>query len=103
MGNTWTAKSFVPVPKALKGGTSIAYLNGKVYLLAGSQKKTDPNNFYIYDVASNTWTPGASIALGPSLKPFKDGSCITELGGDIYALKGGDKGNYFYKYDTLTS
>ncbi len=99
----WTQKAFVPVPKALKGGTSISYLNGKVYLLAGSQKKTDPDNFYVYDVASNTWTTGGTIALGPSLKPFKDGSCITEMGGNIYTLKGGDKGNYFYAYDTTTS
>ncbi len=101
--STWHAKPFVTVPKSLKGGTSIAYLNGKVYLLAGSQKKTDPNNFYVYDVLTNTWTTGPSIALGPSLKPFKDGSCITEMGGVIYALKGGDKGNYFYAYDTTTS
>ena len=96
----WTAKAFVPVPKALKGGTSIVYLNGKVYLLAGGQKKTDLNNFYVYNTTDNTWTTGPSIALGVNMKPFKDGSCITELNGDIYALKAGDKGNYFYKYDT---
>jgi hypothetical protein len=101
--NTWTAKCSVPVPKSLKGGTSIVYLNGKVYLLAGNQKKTDPNNFYVYNVLTNTWTTGPSIALGPSSKPFKDGSCITELGGNIYALKAGDKGNYFYAYDTTTN
>ncbi len=98
--NTWIPKAFVTVPKYLKGGTSIAYLNGKVYLLAGGQKKTDPNNFYVYDVNSNTWMTGESLVLGPNNKPFKDGSCITELNGDIYALKAGDKGNYFYKYDT---
>jgi hypothetical protein len=103
LANTWTAKVFVPVPKALKGGTSIAYLDGKVYLLAGGQKKTDLNNFYGYDVATDAWTPLASLTLGPNIKIWKDGACLTELGGTIYALKSNDKYNPFFSYNVLTN
>jgi hypothetical protein len=99
--DTWTAKAFVPVPKALKGGTSLAYLGGKVYLLAGGQKKTDLNNFYGYDIATNVWTPLASLTLGANTKVWKDGASLAELGGVIYALKTNDKANLFYGYDIL--
>ena len=98
--STWTAKAFVDVPKGLKGGTSIVYLNGKVYLLAGNQKKTDLNNFFCYNPTLDVWSPRSNLTIGPNIKPFKDGSCITVLNGDIHVIKGGDKGNYCYKYDT---
>jgi hypothetical protein len=95
----------VPVPKGLKGGTSIIWFNGKVYLLAGNQKKTDPNNFYVYNPAGDSalgtpWTALASLGLGPKTKVWKDGACITELNGVIYAMKSNDKPNYFFSYDT---
>ncbi len=103
--STWTAKAFVNVPKGLKGGTSIIWFNGKVYLLAGNQKKTDPSNFFIYDPVGDTtnglpWTALASLGLGPKTKVWKDGACITELNGVIYAMKSNDKPNYFFAYDT---
>ncbi len=103
--NKWVAKAFVPVPKGLKGGTSIIWFNDKVYLLAGNQKKTDLNNFFVYDPAGDTalgtpWTPLASLVLGPKTKVWKDGACITEVNGVIYAMKSNDKPNYFFSYDT---
>ena len=103
LANTWTAKAFVPVPKALKGGTSIACLDGKVYLLAGGQKKTDPNNFYGYDVATDAWTPLGLLTLGPNVKIWKDGACLTKLDGTLYALKSNDKYNPFFSYNALTN
>jgi hypothetical protein len=103
LANTWTAKAFVPVPKALKGGTSIAYLGGKVYLLAGGQKKTDLVNFYSYDVATDVWTPLGLLTLGPNIKIWKDGACLTKLDGTLYALKSNDKYNPFFSYEVLTN
>jgi hypothetical protein len=103
LANTWTAKAFVPVPKALKGGTSIAYLDGKVYLLAGGQKKTDLVNFYVYDIATDAWTPSGLLTLGPNIKIWKDGACLTELDGTLYALKSNDKYNPFFSYNVLTN
>ncbi|MBS4015751.1 MAG: T9SS type A sorting domain-containing protein [Candidatus Latescibacteria bacterium] len=96
----WTLKAYVPSPKGLKGGTSILAYNGKVYLLAGAQKK-DPSidNFYEYDPTENFWTPLAKLELGVNNKPWKDGSSISLLDGTIYALKGGDKANFFYAYN----
>jgi hypothetical protein len=106
--NRWTAKAFVPVPKGLKGGTSIIWFHGKVYLLAGNQKKTDPNNFFAYTPEADTslgtpWIPLASLVLGPKTKVWKDGACITEVNGVIYAMKSNDKPNYFFSYDTGTN
>ncbi len=99
---TWTAKAFVTVPKALKGGTSLVYYDGKVYLLAGSQKNVDPN-FYCYDVGTNIWSTLLSLPLTPNGKVWKDGSSIALLGSTIYALKGSDKSNFFYAYDILNN
>jgi len=95
--DTWIPKAFVPVPKALKSGTSIACYEGKVYLLAGSQRKIDSTNFYIYDPATDNWTP-LSAAPAYDNKPYKDGSCIVPMDGMIYALKGSGKYNYFMRY-----
>jgi len=95
----WTPKAFAPVPKALKGGTSIVYYDGKVYLLAGGQKKTDTANFFVYDIGTDAWSAKADLELGPNTKVWKDGSCLTINEGTIYALKGGDKLNFFYAYD----
>jgi hypothetical protein len=98
--DTWIFDTFVPTAKGLKGGTSIIYLNGKIYLLAGGQKKYQ-QNFYAYDPVAKIWFSNLDTApMIPDSKVFKDGSCLAELNGTIYALKGGGKHNYFYAYDT---
>ncbi|MBS4015723.1 MAG: T9SS type A sorting domain-containing protein [Candidatus Latescibacteria bacterium] len=97
--NTWTAKEFVSVPKALKGGTSIAYHAGKVYLLAGGQKVTE-QVFYVCDVASDTWVTLSQTGLtNPYNKKWADGSALTYMNGMLYALKGKDKENFLFAYD----
>lgn len=84
----------------------MAYYEGKVYLLAGSQKLGQPN-FYVYEPNADTangspWTPLSIAPTTPDNKPFKYGSCIAELAGTIYTLKGGGKHNYFWAYDIVS-
>jgi len=99
--DSWAAKAFVSVPKGLKGGTSIVYYNGKVYLLAGDQRYGE-SNFFVYDTTANTWSPLLSAPM-VDYKPYKDGSCVTLLNGKIYALKGSGKHNYFAEYNIATN
>lgn len=113
-GDSWIQLTSVPVTKGLKGGTSILHWgrahnhNHWIYLLAGSQKSTQPN-FFRYDIAGDTaggspWTTLTSVPLDPDGKPFKDGSCIVLADKKIWALKGSGKHNYFWMYDsTLNS
>jgi len=110
--NVWTLKESVPSEKKLKGGTSICWYDGKVYLLAGGQKKDAVNNFFVYDPSppplTYAWSP---LLRAPTQFPeatvqdraWKDGSCIVSMGegenGVIYALKGGDKYNFLCTYN----
>ena len=105
----WTAKAYVPTLKGLKGGTSIRYYDGKVYLMAGGQKK-DPtvNNFWVYEPTADSaggtpWTALGKLPLGPNTKVWKDGASIIEVGGMFYAVKSADKTNLFYAYDWGTN
>ena len=105
----WTAKAYVPTLKGLKGGTSIRYYDGKVYLMAGGQKK-DPtvNNFWVYEPTADSaggtpWTALGKLPLGPNTKVWKDGASIIEVGGTFYAVKSADKTNLFYAYDWGTN
>lgn len=98
--DTWILKSFVPVVKGLKGGTSIVYHNEKVYMLAGGQKPAY-KNFFSYNTLTAVWD---SLDFAPlnTGKPYKDGSCIALLGNNIYALQAGANENYFSMYDINT-
>jgi len=70
-GQTWTTLSAAPTISIYASGS--IYKDGKIYILAGGAASA--SEFYIYDVASNTWsvgpnTPsetysGAAIANGP--------------------------------------
>ena len=74
--DTWIQKSFVPVPKALKGGTQMNYYDGKICLLAGGQKKIDPN-FYVFDESSSTWDTASHRIPLINDKPYKEGTLMT--------------------------
>ena len=99
----WTPKAYVTSQKALKGGTSLCWYVGKVYMLAGGQKKDDPNNFFSYDPLTDAWTTLTGVTVGINTKPWKDGSSINVINDLIYAVKGGDKYNAFHIYDPNTN
>jgi hypothetical protein len=108
--NSWWSKSFVPSERGLRGGTSIAYLNEKIYLLAGEQSEYAPTNFFVYNPQGDTvggtpWSsfPLAPVPLIPDGKTFRDGSCIVSLENDIFALKGRGEYNYFWAYDIASN
>ncbi len=94
--DTWMPDSFVP-PAKLKGGSSITYDNGKVYLLAAGQSQNAPN-FFAYDVATSTWSTLTAAPHEPHNKKWGDGSALSAMNGVIYALKGKDKWNLFLAY-----
>jgi hypothetical protein len=65
--NTWSAGA--PVPEGIEGAAAGAF-NGKVYLVGGDNN-FDPgdgvyNTVEIYDVASDSWSSGASMPVGSS-------------------------------------
>jgi hypothetical protein len=97
LNDTWILLPYVPTTKGLKGGTSIAYDDGYVYLLAGGQKQATHEFFFRYSVTDNTWQTLAKPVIG--VKDWKDGSAIAAYGNKVYAMKGGDKPNYFLTYD----
>lgn len=95
--DNWSFLGFVPIMKALKGGTSLAYQAGKVYLLAGGQKPVD-KNFFAYNPSNGKWDTLENAPLN-SGKPYKDGSCLVLLNNYLYALQAGANENYFSRYD----
>jgi len=101
--DTWSAKAFVPSERGLRGGTSLAYYDGKIYLLAGEQSNDALTNFFEYNPLADTfggspWRSLYPIPLIPDNRTFQDGSCLGQLNGIIYALKGSGKNNYFWAY-----
>ncbi|MEO0077298.1 MAG: MBL fold metallo-hydrolase, partial [candidate division WOR-3 bacterium] len=93
--NVWSPKSAIPAGmKNVKGGASIALIKQGnqtyVYLLKGNKT----NEFYRYHCQANTWTDVKQPPLGPDVKSYKDGSCITAgPNNKLYLLKGGAKFN----------
>lgn len=95
----WTQKAFVPSTKPLRGGTSLVFQDGKVFLLAGSQKIDAPTNFFRYTPETNSWVSLAKAPLSPDNETYKDGSCLALFDNNIYALKGGGEHNYLYFFE----
>jgi hypothetical protein len=82
-------------PKDAAGLVAVAK-SGNDYIFALKGSKT--NEFYLFDIAANTWTPIAHPPTGASRKTgYKKGSCLTYDGNEFtYVLKG--KYGDFFKY-----
>ena len=94
---TWETLPSVPLGpknKKLKGGTGIAYVNGKVYLLKGSKTR----EFLCYEVGGGWDTLPSAPEVAKPGKGYGDGSClITYNNNTLYALRG--RYNEFFKYN----
>jgi len=104
--NIWTPLESVPPgpgskPKALKGGSGLAYIKGDpdfIYLVKGS----NTDEFYAYNVQTNTWGIKADVHHGYYEKKPNYGTCIATDGrNNIYLLK--SKVNELLRYDVLNN
>jgi hypothetical protein len=57
LDNTWTP--LAPIPTGQEGPTAVCYQN-RLYVMGGA----GTNQFYIYDIASDSWSAGASLPRG---------------------------------------
>ena len=102
----WQEKASIPAgARNVKEGSGMTFAilgdTGFVYFLKGSGTQ----EFHRYNTVGNVWTPMANAPLGPSNKPYKNGSAIciptNPYTRAIYALKGSY--NEFYAYDCSTN
>jgi hypothetical protein len=94
VANTYTAKA----PNTLGvWNHSALYAGGKVYKIGGTNSAgTQVANLEIYDVASNTWTAGASMPAGKGFAAaFVQGNFIYMAGG----ISAGVGSAVVYRYD----
>jgi hypothetical protein len=95
----WTQKADVPtgIKNVKEGAGAVGYTIGDtcyVYFLKGSGTQ----EFYRFNLLTNTWASKASAPAGLSGKPFKKGSGITDPNdGLLYVLKGSY--NEFFSYN----
>lgn len=107
ISSSWVRREDIPIGptrrKVKNAALVYASTTGKFYALKGG----NTNEFYAYDIATDTWDSLASMPLDPSGKKAKDGCDLTfdrfrgPLG-TIWAIKGGGVGD-FYSYDIATN
>src|SRR5205085_4889134 len=80
-------------------GMASGVINGKIYVANGRTGSGPTNNLYIYDIARNSWSQGASSPLASELP------ASTVMGGKLYLIGGDPTGgswgytNNTYLYD----
>jgi 6-phosphogluconolactonase len=80
--NIWSKRASIPVASEAPAG---ALLNGKIYVATGD---SPPSAFFIYDVATDTWTSGP--ARPGVVNSF--GAAAGAFNGKIYFVGGGSTG-----------
>jgi hypothetical protein len=98
--NTWSNVAPLPVPL---GQASIGAWNGKIYVAGGFIGGTSVTNaLRIYDIASNTWTSGASMPTSPGV----EAAAGAVVNGKFYVMGGDDFNNALntnFIYDIATN
>lgn len=96
----WLAKADIPrgvTNRRVKAG-GLAFDGQYIYGLKGA----NTNEFWRYDIPSDTWTQLPDVPMGNRNKRTKDGCCIAATGDSlIYVLKGGNT-REFYAFNTTS-
>lgn len=78
--------NLAPLPQATRGAAG-AYVDGKIYVVGGANSSLGRiANTQIYDIASNTWSPGAPCPTG-----IWEGKAVASSNGRVYVM-GGETG-----------
>ena len=91
-GGTWTTKAPMSVPRDRAAAVA---LDGKVYVIGGTNSSGALASMEVYDPATNTWTTKASMP-GPKSEP---GAAVAN--GRIYVV--GPPDNQLYEYNPATN
>ncbi|MGB7925676.1 MAG: kelch repeat-containing protein [Pyrinomonadaceae bacterium] len=97
---TWTTET--SLPQALQEATVTA-LNGKVYMIGGSQNQARSNALYAFDPATHAWTTLAPYPGAP-----RDHIGVAAVGNSIYIMGGitsfpSPTVNTVQKYDSISN
>ncbi|HEY1914395.1 MAG TPA: carboxypeptidase regulatory-like domain-containing protein [Streptosporangiaceae bacterium] len=85
---SWTPLPDIPISSQGIEELSGAYVNGKIYLVAGLDFNTGIDNpVYVYDIATDTWSQGPAMPNGPF---FAAGTAV--VNGKIYVVAGSNGG-----------
>ena len=99
----WVRQADVPAGpegKRVKQGGCLAYAEENTREYIYGLKGNNTNEFFLYDVDSNVWTPQDTIprtGISGKKKPVRKGACMTEADGKLYVVKGGT--NEFWEYN----
>ncbi|MEO0107776.1 MAG: aryl-sulfate sulfotransferase [candidate division WOR-3 bacterium] len=104
VGQSWVRKADVPVGgkyKRVKDGGSLATYTepGSDTAYAFALKGGNRNEFYKYNLVTNTWTELDSVPLiGRSgrKKGVKKGACLVALDGELYCTKGNNSSEFWH-------
>jgi Secretion system C-terminal sorting domain len=84
--------------KKVKQGGSLVYVpDNAIYALKGS----NTNEFFRYNIATDTWTQICSIPYAEKIKKVKNGAALCYGNGYVYAFKGNNT-NEFWRYSIAT-
>jgi N-acetylneuraminic acid mutarotase len=99
------ANNYTPLASSTTGtwNQAAVFLNGRIYKFGGTGAGSASTNVLeIYDVASNTWSPGAAYPLAASfISAFAHGNFVYAAGGFQSAL--GAATNKTYRYDPVSN
>lgn len=78
----WESRAPLPASVLDAGGAAVG---GKLYVVAGKTSSGPQRTLYVYDPATNSWSPGPSL---PAAYAAVENPAVTELNGKLYVFGG---------------